>query len=366
MKPVIATMLLLCAMSISAAEEPGATITPGVGLAFFGSDRNLDNDNLFSLRGGYRFDSPWAIELGYLTSDPDVDTGVGGADISAWHLDGLYHFGDRDMISPFLSFGVGKGEADYGAIDVDESMLNLGVGAKYFFAERTALRTDVKLFRGSDTGDLDIGLIVSLHHNFGNSAKAAPVATVPADSDRDGVLDENDRCPQTPAGAPVDARGCALDSDGDGVADYMDDCPDTSKRGARIDAKGCYVVLTETVRVELKVEFELNSADTRPEHREEVARVYQFMQEYPGTRVTIEGHTDSLGNADYNRDLSQRRAQSVADMLINDFGMSASRVNAMGYGEDRPVASNETAEGRQQNRRVVGVVETVVEKIETN
>ncbi len=111
----------------------------------------------------------------------------------------------------------------------------------------------------------------------------------------------------------------------------------------------------------MNVQFDTDSARTRPEHREEVLEVVRFMREYPQTRVTIEGHTDDRGDAAYNRNLSQRRAQAIADMLVADFGIPASRVSAIGYGESRPVATNDTVEGRQRNRRVVGVVEATVE-----
>ena len=177
-----------------------------------------------------------------------------------------------------------------------------------------------------------------------------------ADSDGDGVLDRDDRCANTPAGVKVGSRGCPLDDDADGVANHLDRCPDTTNRKARIDEVGCYVVLEQDVSVDLNVQFANNSAEVGPEHLAEARRVQQFMQEYPSSVVTIEGHTDDRGRAAYNKDLSQRRANAIAGILIDDLGVDRSRVTAIGYGEERPVADNNTAEGRQTNRRVVGVV----------
>jgi len=89
------------------------------------------------------------------------------------------------------------------------------------------------------------------------------------------------------------------------------------------------------------------------------------MDQYENTVVTVEGHTDSSGADAYNKALSQRRAESVKNMMVNRFNISRDRVTAVGYGEDRPVADNNTAAGREQNRRVVGSVSTKVTTTET-
>ena len=89
------------------------------------------------------------------------------------------------------------------------------------------------------------------------------------------------------------------------------------------------------------------------------------MGEYADTVVTIEGHTDSQGADAYNQKLSQSRADAVKAALITKYGVSADRVSAIGYGEAKPIADNNTAAGREQNRRVVGQVSTKVTKTET-
>ena len=81
------------------------------------------------------------------------------------------------------------------------------------------------------------------------------------------------------------------------------------------------------------------------------------MTSYPLTKVTIEGHSDSSGEAKYNQFLSERRATSIAKVLVDDYGIDSSRVDAIGYGEEKPIADNATAEGRKQNRRVEAVIE---------
>jgi OOP family OmpA-OmpF porin len=87
----------------------------------------------------------------------------------------------------------------------------------------------------------------------------------------------------------------------------------------------------------------------------------EFLKAHPGLSVQIEGHTDNTGAAEYNKRLSVRRAQAVAIMLISRFGIPAERVSTVGYGLERPIESNDTAEGRSKNRRVVVNIEVEVE-----
>lgn len=176
----------------------------------------------------------------------------------------------------------------------------------------------------------------------------------PLDSDNDGVIDSLDKCPGTPAGVRVDSTGCPRDSDGDGVTDDLDQCPN-SPAGAVVNAKGCEQI-TETVRVQLLVEFATNKSDVRSQYRNEIARVGEFMQRYPSAQAVIEGHTDSRSDDDYNQQLSAARANAVRAYIISKFGIAANRLSAVGYGESRPIADNDTNAGRQRNRRVIAEI----------
>jgi OOP family OmpA-OmpF porin len=167
------------------------------------------------------------------------------------------------------------------------------------------------------------------------------------DSDGDGVGDSRDQCPNTPAGAKVDAKGCELDSDADGVVDSQDKCPDTPK-GDRVDAVGC------SFKDEIKlpgVVFETNKADLLPESIPVLEGAIATLKRYPDLKIQVAGHTDSRGSDAYNLDLSARRAATVLKFL-QDGGVT-NDISSRGYGERQPVANNNTEEGRQQNRRVV-------------
>jgi outer membrane protein OmpA-like peptidoglycan-associated protein len=97
--------------------------------------------------------------------------------------------------------------------------------------------------------------------------------------------------------------------------------------------------------------FAVNSAVLRPGADSELQRVARVLRDYPETNIQIAGYTDSTGSEEYNQKLSERRAEAVRNALVG-MGVNASRLTVIGYGESRPIASNATESGRQQNRRV--------------
>jgi len=167
------------------------------------------------------------------------------------------------------------------------------------------------------------------------------------DTDGDGVTDSNDRCPETPAGAQVNAQGCELDSDGDGVLNAADLCPNTVA-GVEVDVTGCEREQPILLR---GVNFHYDTANLTQEAMNILDGVARSLLSYPELRLEVAGHTDSSGDDAYNLDLSQRRSEAVRVYLISK-GVNADMFSAHGYGEERPVASNATAAGRAENRRV--------------
>jgi len=127
------------------------------------------------------------------------------------------------------------------------------------------------------------------------------------DSDNDGVPDESDKCPDTPAGVIVDRSGCPIDSDNDRVPDFKDKCPDTPQ-GISVDEIGC------PIDSDLDG-VDLDSAEVKPKYYSEIEKIARFLREHPDIKVEIQGHTDSLGSANYNLRLSQRRAEAVKKVL---------------------------------------------------
>jgi len=174
----------------------------------------------------------------------------------------------------------------------------------------------------------------------------------PNDSDGDGVSDDKDQCPGTPAGEPVDENGCELDDDNDGVINRLDECPGTPE-GTPVDKRGCAI---EGDYVLQGVNFESNADRLAAGTSAVLDDVSETLLKYPDIRFEVGGHTDSDGAAEYNLGLSSRRAQTVYDYLANK-GVAENRMSVQGYGEAEPIADNTTSAGKAQNRRVVLSVE---------
>ncbi len=259
-------------------------------------------------------------------------------DVSLLHGGINYNF---DQISggwqPYVGAGIGKHRFDgIGAAGFDRESLDINAGVKYFFSDNWMGKIEAMMVQPGGSLDEDYIIGASIAYVFG-SRNASP-APAPATTAR-----QTTPAPQQPA-APVD-------SDGDGVIDANDACPNTN-RNLTVDASGCVILDDEQREQTLAVQFDTNMSDIKDEYQDEIEEFANFMREYNNTRATIEGHTDSSGAEDYNQALSERRANAVRNELIMRYGIAASRLTAVGFGESQPVASNETVAGRAQNRRI--------------
>ena len=364
----------------------------------------IDDGNGVLLGAGWMLGNPFNIEAVFQHSRTDGSpyhrhTTI-GADLQ-WLLM------RESAFSPYLFVGGGymKVNSDNQGSDPG-AVLNGGAGfrANIFGDSRVSLRGEYRLRdydaygQGLNDGLWSLGIQIP----FGDPAPRSvdsdgdgiddnrdrcpgtPAGTVVGpdgcepDGDADGVVDSADQCPNTPRGATVDSRGCELDSDGDGVADSLDQCPDTvagaevgtdgceldsdndgvvdrldecpgTAEGAAVDVKGC------ELRAEIRlpgVNFESNSDRLVPGASGTLNDAIATLRMNPDIRIEVAGHTDSDGAAEYNEGLSARRAATVRDYLVRG-GIDADRISSRGYGESQPIATNDTAEGKASNRRVV-------------
>jgi outer membrane protein len=285
----------------------------------------------------------------------DLKPFAGNQDSRVAHVDVLppvlslnWHFNPNGVFRPYIGAGVNytlfSGEETQGALSGADLKLDDSIGAagqvgvdigqrNWFFNANVRyidMSTDVEL-DGDKLGTADLNpWVYGIHvgYRFGHVIPPAPapapvVAPPPpppppakcADTDADGVCDEADKCPGTPAGTKVDSVGCPLEQT-------------------------------------LKLLFDFDSAELRPESITELERVVKFMGDVPFAKALVEGHTDSVGADAYNMALSDRRAKAVFDYLSSR-GVDPARLSSVGKGETAPIADNKTAEGRQENRRVM-------------
>jgi outer membrane protein OmpA-like peptidoglycan-associated protein len=159
------------------------------------------------------------------------------------------------------------------------------------------------------------------------------------DQDGDGVFDRRDRCPDTPPNTQVRHNGCPFPEYASPAQVMEPDEP------------------AMPVRVELDVKFDFDKSVVKEGSYADIKNLADLMKQYPQTTTTVEGHTDAVGSDAYNQGLSERRANAVRDVLVEQHGIETGRVSAVGYGESRPVADNSSESGRAINRRVEAAVE---------
>ena len=319
-----------------AGADPGQFyLAPGVQWMSFHNEPALANERGFTAGLGFELAERWSVELGTYDLDPDREDGSGDIDMDHFRLDLLYDLDEGTSgWQPFVSAGIGNTE--FG--DYNDTLGALGAGLKLRLSDNLQWRTLVRShhFLGRSFDEIDLAVESGLVWSFGTPRRTEPEPE-PEPMRREAA-------PQTPP-----------DSDNDGVVDARDDCPETPMNYA-VDDRGCPIPVEEVARIELDVTFELDRDEVREQFFDEIQEVTDFMQQYPDVVAELEGHTDDRGAEQYNQDLSERRAESVRQVMIDRFGINGSRITTRGYGELQPVASNETSEGRARNRRVITII----------
>lgn len=349
--------LMLCAMAVPAiaAAVPGDEwyITPQVGAIIPDHQRDLrHNDWLYGVALGREMGPFINMELNFNGARVNDGRGTSHLDTYGYSLDVLGILNRQGLFSPYLTLGAGAesnvlvpGNA---LTNQTKLMTQAGVGS-YINLWRSSdgtsafsLRPEVKA-RWDDPGKgrhlVDYIAMVGFQYSFGGSRTPAPPPPPPPPPPP---------AETAPAPAPAAVPATPPDSDHDGVPDNIDKCPDTPA-GVQVDAVGC--PLKGSITLE-GVNFEYNSAALTAASRRPLDEIADGMKKHPRLKVEIQGHTDSTGSPAYNLKLSQRRADSVRDYLLSQ-GVPEDQLQTKGYGQTQPVATNKTAEGRAKNRRVV-------------
>ncbi|MFY8273777.1 OmpA family protein [Pseudoalteromonas sp. SSDWG2] len=349
-KSLSAAIVVALASQVAIAEEQKHP-EQGLHIGVFGDYFFADWDNIqgapaavelgeslgYGAEVGYRFNEYWTARLEFTALELDKENTANHKTGERWGGDFLYHFND-------MFYGV-IGAKKFDVYD-DFNAANLGFGFRNHLNYNWALFGEANYYEGLNQNHSDFGLKLGLSYHFGDEpAEPAPAPAPvpvpvepeptpePVDSDKDGVMDADDKCADTPMADAVDESGCTR---------YME--------------KG------ETVS--LMVRFAHDGSSVNQRYADDIQKVADFMTKYPETEVKLEGHASAVGDAGYNKVLSKKRADKVAAQLVKD-GISESRIETVGMGEERLLNPANTAEAHAENRRVeahISVTERVAIK----
>lgn len=317
---------------------------------------NYQDNGLYTGAGiGIELTPTIALELEYGETDSDALNVNGdkanGLDFEQKSYSGNFTIGTETFSgytnSPFKPYVlIGAGQSKTSLVDGDnkytskDTIGNLGLGAYYRINDVLSLRGEGRAIYNFDNdwweGLALAGLNVVLGGHLAPAApvvepipvEPAPVILIDGDDDQDGVLNSVDKCPGTPLNVVVDADGCPRE-----------------------------ITVDDALRMELRIFFDNDKTVIKDQYKPEIQKVAEKMNEYPNSTASIEGHASKTGpSARYNQRLSEARANAVKSMLVNQFGVAPQRISTVGYGYDRPIADNNTAEGRAMNRRVYAII----------
>ena len=313
-----------------------------------------DSDRAIARNGvgmGVQYGRQWTSRLWWETelAGYNLESGVNGSTdfYQAGLTTGLlYAFGDRKGFTPYLVGAIGAMYSDVIPDDNDGFNLhvNAGLGAVTgpLFDNGLKLRAEARYLY--DDANQDRTATSDSHGYFGDWRFSLGVEA-PLGYTRVRTIErvvyqtrEVERIVEKPF----------VDSDSDGISDERDQCPDTLA-GARVDANGCMIV-NQTITFN-NINFELNAARISAGSRQPLDTLVQALHSQTNFNVEIAGHSDNTGSAAYNQTLSDQRAHAVRQYLIQQ-GIDGARLSAHGYGESQPVADNSSASGRAMNRRV--------------
>jgi OOP family OmpA-OmpF porin len=334
------------------------------------------SSGVFGGRLGLHFNRWIGLEAEVDATPTDTHDGRTSIWVFGYRGSVIVNLTDSYVFQPFILAGYGgltSLVSDTSVVGNDTwGFLHAGVGFKIGFTPWTGLRADGRIMGpwtilGFPKGDRkgaqgpDWEALASIYLNFGEIEKMQiTVIKEPSSGDRDGdgIPDNLDKCPNEPEDKDgfQDEDGCPdLDNDGDGIPDALDKCPNEPETFNNYkDDDGC----PDEVPAEVKkftgviegINFRTGSADILSGSYVILDRAVKVLQDYPEVNLEISGHTDNRGKPDYNRSLSQRRADAVKTYFVQR-GIASTRLQAIGYGPTRPIADNKTQSGRATNRR---------------
>lgn len=313
----------------------------------------LEDNTFFGGQLGWRFHPNWSVQGWYDDVEGDAESKYDSGrrrDMSNYFVSGRYHFNDTSVLGFEPYAGINVGEQFIESLNNpnssknDELMTGVEFGLQRAFFKHVILDLGTRHAYSQDREYWEGQVYAGLNVAFGISNDADKV-----------VQEEPEPAEATEPAEP--AQVVTADSDGDGVNDDRDRCPNTPA-GAVVDEDGCQVYETLDQRETSVIYFGFDKATIQGQFSDELRGVAEKLKAGEQGRIHVKGHTDSTGPAEYNQGLSERRAQSVKDLMVQDFQISDGLISTEGFGENQPVADNDTRDGRAKNRRADITVET--------
>ncbi|WP_256432812.1 OmpA family protein [Lysobacter sp. N42] len=387
---LLAGVMAVSPQALASVDNEELSVGLRLGMYNFDDSRQDDvNNTLFNVDSGFKNVAPgiqlnvpltdtWSLRSYFDYVKADLDGSSASADGYSIGVDALYR------LTNGFYFG--------GGLNTTKTGEDSGRGLRGTAGYRRAINDNLSwsLEYAMQFGDFtDSAIIAGLNMSFGDGGSALTQIRSSAEEEarRQAIAARRDSevAPTTDAGgvdttrrdstmayrsdeelapqiraALVDIDRTA-DEDGDGVPDYRDVCQNTS-RGHAVDARGCSVYEEQSQVHHLRVNFGFDSAMVPEEYYGYIRELAVLVGVYPELEILIEGHTDLIGPEEYNQRLSERRAQAVADILTNQFGIDASRITTIGHGMSQPVVNRITLDANARNRRIEATV-TVTESV---
>lgn len=352
-------LMFLVTLSAAANAEVNAgsfSVTPFAGGYFFEGNEDLKNTYTLGVRAGYNFTENLGVE-GYFHYIPTEVNGSSDVNVKvfSYGVEGLYHFMPQKRFVPFAAVGIGgfRYTSSGNTEDFDKLTLDYGAGVKYFIKDNIALRADIRHVLPLNDRYNDLLATIGVTFAFGGKQKDVAPAVI-EEPPAPKAPEANAEKSPAPAPAPVAVTVPA-------PAPAPAPIPSPAPPPVAPEKP----VVKEKVTITLNIEFDTAKAVIKKKYEADIKKVADFMKVHPETNVVVEGHTDNVDrhhDPSRNIKLSQARADNVRKYLIEQFGIDASRVSAVGYGPEKPVAGNDTKEGRKKNRRIEAVIEAVEAK----
>lgn len=293
----------------------------------------IDGGSGLGLELGFLFSPHWGIRLEWGRQDFERSSPLAeGGDENRFGLDLMYRFTEKNHLYTYAGLkSVTPGEG--------HAVANLGLGASLPVGSRWSLFVEGAFYEGLKENFRDFGAKAGIRYQLYNSE---PSFVSPHKAVQTVVVSMEES-----------------DLDKDGVIDRLDLCPGTAEK-QQINEEGCPIKEQTLASMQLNILFQNDSAELDPSYHEEIGKVADFMQNHPGSFVEIGGHTSSPGSSEYNQKLSQARAEAVANILVDNYGINAERITAKGYGESRLLDPTDSEAAHTENRRIEAVIYSVI------